>query len=75
MRRHEALDRLVDDPGNQREEGNGIDQPGDHFESHIAKGALAVRGAAAEAEGGPGKGKAEHVRQVVARIGDQRQRT
>src|SRR5690606_27125360 len=53
------------------EQHNGVDEPGQDLEAHIAEGALGVRETAPEAEGGPGEGEGGGIGQHMASIGNQ----
>ena len=70
----EPFDSFIDDEADDAEQCKGVDQAGDYLEAGIAKGALAVGGAAAEAEGDIGEAERNCVGQHVAGIGKQRER-
>ena len=51
LRLLKAFPGFIDDPAHDREQGDGVDETGDHLEAQIAEGALGIGRALTEAEG------------------------
>ena len=66
--------RFVGDPADDREQRDGVQEPGDHLEAQIAVRALAVRRTAPIAERRVGQSQGNRIREHVAGIGEQRER-
>ena len=70
-RRVEAVDGRESDPGGEDDEGERVDEGGEDSGALVAEGFLVGGGAALEVDGDEGEGDGEHIRNVVARFGDE----
>ena len=68
------VDRLDYDPDRDGEQGESVDERGQHREAAEAEGAFRIRRPSGHAEADPGKRETAEVRQHVAGVGHQGQR-